>query len=145
MSGVKILLTGRNGQVGTELERVLRSLGELIATDRGTLDLSDAGAIRRALREAKPQVIVNAAAYTAVDKAETERDLAIRVNALAPGVLAEEAKRAGALLVHYSTDYVFDGEKRSPYLETDTPKPISHYSRTKLDGSARSWRAAAGT
>jgi dTDP-4-dehydrorhamnose reductase len=131
---LRILLTGRNGQVGWELERALAALGELIATDRSTLDLSDADAIRRIVREAKPQLIVNAAAYTAVDRAETERDAAIQVNAVAPGVLAEEAKRLGALLVHYSTDYVFDGEKRSPYLENDRPNPISHYAFTKLEG-----------
>ena len=131
---MRILLTGRNGQVGWELERALPALGELIATDRSTLDLSDADAIRRMVREAKPQFIVNAAAYTAVDRAETERDAAIQVNAVAPGVLGEEAKRLGALLVHYSTDYVFDGEKRSPYRETDRPNPISHYAFTKLEG-----------
>jgi len=131
---LRILLTGRNGQVGWELERALPALGELIATDRSTLDLSDADAIRRIVREAKPQLIVNAAAYTAVDRAETERDAAIQVNAVAPGVLAGEAKRLGALLVHYSTDYVFDGEKRSPYLENDRPNPISHYAFTKLEG-----------
>ena len=86
------------------------------------------------VREAKPEVIINAAAYTAVDRAESERDLASRVNALAPGVLGEEAKRLGALLVHYSTDYVFDGEKRSPYVEEDTPRPLSLYASTKLEG-----------
>jgi dTDP-4-dehydrorhamnose reductase len=131
---LRILLTGRNGQVGWELERALPALGEVIATDRQTLNLGDVEAIRRAVREAKPDLIVNAAAYTAVDRAETERDAAIEVNAVAPGVLAEEAKRLGALLVHYSTDYVFDGEKRSPYLETDTPNPLSHYALTKLEG-----------
>ena len=131
---MRILLTGRNGQVGWELERALPALGEVIATDRQTLDLADPEAIRRAVREAKPDLIVNAAAYTAVDRAETERDAAIQVNAVAPGVLAEEAKRLGALLVHYSTDYVFDGEKRSPYSETDRPNPLSHYAFTKLEG-----------
>ncbi len=131
---MRILLTGRNGQVGWELERALPALGEVIATDRQTLSLADPEAIRRTVREVKPGLIVNAAAYTAVDRAETERDAAIQVNAVAPGVLAEEAKRLGALLVHYSTDYVFDGEKRSPYLETDTPNPLSHYAFTKLEG-----------
>jgi dTDP-4-dehydrorhamnose reductase len=131
---LRILLTGRNGQVGWELERGLPALGELIATDRQTLDLADAEAIRRTVREVKPDLIVNAGAYTAVDRAETERDAAIHVNAVAPGVLAEEAKRLGALLVHYSTDYVFDGGKRSPYVETDRPNPISHYAFTKLEG-----------
>jgi dTDP-4-dehydrorhamnose reductase len=131
---LRILLTGRNGQVGWELERTLPALGELIATDRQTLNLADPEAIRHTVREVKPDLIVNAAAYTAVDRAETERHAAIQVNAVAPGVLAEEAKRLGALLVHYSTDYVFDGEKRSPYLETDTPNPLSHYAFTKLEG-----------
>ena len=131
---MRILLTGRNGQVGWELERALPALGELIATDRQALDLADAEVIRRTVREVKPDLIVNAAAYTAVDRAEAERDAAIQVNAVAPGVLAQEAKRLGALLVHYSTDYVFDGEKRSPYVETDTPNPISHYAFTKLEG-----------
>jgi dTDP-4-dehydrorhamnose reductase len=131
---LKILLTGRSGQVGSELEHALAALGEVIATDRRRLDLADADAIRRVARETRPQVIVNAAAYTAVDKAEAERDAASRINAFAPSVLAEEAKRQGALLVHYSTDYVFDGDKRSPYLEADAPNPLSHYARTKLEG-----------
>lgn len=105
-----------------------------MATDRSTLDIGDADAIRRVVRGAKPDIIVNAAAYTAVDKAESERELATQVNAVGPGLLAEEAKRLGALLVHYSTDYVFDGEKRSPYTEDDAPNPISHYARTKVEG-----------
>jgi len=86
------------------------------------------------IRETRPEVIVNAAAYTAVDKAETERDAATQVNAVAPGVMGEEAKRLGGLLVHYSTDYVFDGNQRTPYVETDAPNPLSHYARTKRDG-----------
>ena len=131
---MRILLSGRNGQVGSELERVLPALGELIATDRGTFDIGDPEAARRVVRQAKPDVIVNAAAYTAVDRAESERELAMGVNAIAPGVLAEEARRLGALLVHYSTDYVFDGAKRSPYTEDDAPNPISHYARSKLEG-----------
>lgn len=131
---MRILLTGRDGQVGWELERVLPALGEVVATDRTTLDLADPQAIRRFVATTKPQIIVNAAAYTAVDKAETEREVATQVNALAPGVLADEARRAGALLVHYSTDYVFDGKKRSPYTEDDAPNPLSHYARTKLEG-----------
>jgi dTDP-4-dehydrorhamnose reductase len=131
---LKILLTGRHGQVGWELERALPALGEVIPTDRTTLDLADPDAIRRVVRQTQPNVIVNAAAYTAVDKAESELELTTQVNATAPGVLAEEAKRLGALLVHYSTDYVFDGEKRSPYTEDDAPNPLSHYARTKLEG-----------
>ena len=128
---MRILLTGRNGQVGSELARVLP---DAIAVDRAGLDLANADSIRQKVREAKPEIIINAAAYTAVDKAESERDLAKRVNALAPGVLGEEAKRLGALLVHYSTDYVFDGEKRTPYTEDDAPNPISYYARTKFEG-----------
>src|SRR5688500_1481120 len=109
-------------------------MGEVIATDRTTLDLADSDVVRRVVRDTKPDVIVNAAAYTAVDKAEAERERAAQANAIAPGVLGEEAKRLGALLVHYSTDYVFDGNKRSPYTEDDAPNPLSHYARTKLDG-----------
>lgn len=131
---MRILLTGRNGQVGWELERALPALGKVIATDRARLNLEDGEALRRTAREAKPALIVNAAAYNAVDKAESERELAMRVNAIALAVLGEEAKRLGALLVHYSTDYVFDGEKRTPYAEGDAPNPISHYGATKLEG-----------
>jgi dTDP-4-dehydrorhamnose reductase len=131
---LRILLAGRAGQVGWELERTLPALGEVIATDRTRLNLQDNDQVRRAVREIKPDVIVNAAAYTAVDKAESERELSLQVNAVAPGVLAEEAHRLGALMVHYSTDYVFDGAKRSPYTEDDAPNPISHYARTKLEG-----------
>ena len=131
---MRILLTGRHGQVGGELERALPGLGEVVATDRSTLDLSVPEAIREAVRAARPDVIVNAAAYTAVDKAESEPDLATRVNAAAPGILAEEAKKLGALLVHYSTDYVFDGAKRDPYREEDAAHPLSHYGRSKLEG-----------
>jgi dTDP-4-dehydrorhamnose reductase len=131
---LRVLLTGRNGQVGWELARALSALGELVATDRGTLDLSAPDSIRTAVRDIRPDVIVNAAAYTAVDKAESEAALANQVNAVGPGVLAEEAKRLHALLVHYSTDYVFDGEKRSPYTEDDAPAPIGRYARSKLEG-----------
>lgn len=131
---MRVLLTGKDGQVGWELERALTPLGEIIATGRAMLDLADVDAIRRLVRETKPEVIVNAAAYTAVDRAEEESDLAMRVNGVAPGVLAEEAKRLGALLVHYSTDYVFDGTKPSPYVEEDSPNPINAYGRSKLAG-----------
>jgi dTDP-4-dehydrorhamnose reductase len=131
---VKILLTGRNGQVGWELERALPALGEVIATDRATLDLADPDAIRRVVRDAKPDVIVNAAAYTAVDRAETEEAIAVAVNAEGPAVLAAEAAKLGALLIHFSTDYVFDGEKRSPYAESDATAPLNAYGRSKLAG-----------
>jgi len=131
---VKILLTGRNGQVGYELERSLAPLGEVIALDRARLDLSDPSAIQRVVRDARPEVILNAAAYTAVDRAESEPALAGAVNAVAPGVFAEEARRCGALLVHYSTDYVFDGEKQTPYAEDDPAQPLNVYGKTKLEG-----------
>jgi dTDP-4-dehydrorhamnose reductase len=129
-----ILLTGANGQVGWELQRALASLGRVVSLTREQLDLSRADEIRRIVRAHRPSVIVNPAAYTAVDKAESEPDLALAVNGTAPGVLAEEAKQLGALLVHYSTDYVFDGGKSTPYIETDTANPQSVYGRTKLAG-----------
>jgi dTDP-4-dehydrorhamnose reductase len=134
---LRIFLTGRDGQVGWELERALPVFGELLATDRATLDLADADALRRAVRAAKPDVIVNAAAYTAVDRAETESSLAMQVNGIAPGILAEEALALGARLIHYSTDYIFDGEKGAPYVEADAPNPASVYGRTKLEGEKR--------
>ncbi len=129
-----ILLTGKNGQVGWELQRTLAPLGKVIALGAGELNLADAGAIRQTVRSIRPSIIVNPAAYTAVDKAESEPDLAHKVNAVAPGVLAEEAKALGAWLVHYSTDYVFDGAKQGAYVETDAPGPLSVYGRTKLEG-----------
>ncbi|HEX9183652.1 MAG TPA: dTDP-4-dehydrorhamnose reductase, partial [Burkholderiales bacterium] len=131
---MKILLLGRNGQVGWELERTLAPLGELKAFDRAALDLADVPRLAAAVRALQPEVIVNAAAYTAVDKAETDREAAFAVNATAPRVLAEEAKRIGALLVHYSTDYVFDGEKQAPYVEDDATHPINVYGESKLAG-----------
>lgn len=131
---MRLLLTGRNGQVGAELEPRLARLGELVALGRSELDLSDPVAIRARAREVRPDVIVNAAAYTAVDRAESEPELASAINGVAPGVLAEEAKRLDALLVHYSTDYVFDGTKAGPYTEEDVPNPLSVYGRSKLEG-----------
>ena len=131
---MRILLTGRDGQVGWELERALPALGDVIATDRTTLDLADNDAIRRVVREARPDVIVNAAAYNAVDKAEAEPELAMQVNAVGVGALGEEAKRLGALLIHYSSDYIFDGRKPSPYVEDDPANPLSQYGRSKLAG-----------
>jgi len=131
---LKILLIGAQGQLGWELARRLPTLGTVTATDRTTLDLADPDAIRDAVRAARPEVIVNAAAYTAVDKAESEPKLAMTINGDAPGVLGEEAARAGALLVHYSTDYVYDGEKSGAYVETDAPNPVSAYGRSKLAG-----------
>ena len=131
---MRILLTGKNGQVGWELSRALAPLGEVIAFDREGLDLAAPGQIVSAVRAVRPDVIVNAAAYTLVDRAESEPDAALTINAVAAGILAEEAKRAGALLVHYSTDYVFDGTKDDPYVEEDPPNPLNTYGRSKLAG-----------
>lgn len=130
----RILLTGRNGQVGWELERSLQPLGHVLAYDRAGLDLADPDRLRAVVREVRPDIIVNPAAYTAVDKAEAEPDTAITINGTAPGILAEETKRLGALLVHYSTDYVFDGRKDGAYTEDDRPNPINTYGRSKLAG-----------
>jgi dTDP-4-dehydrorhamnose reductase len=129
-----ILLTGKNGQIGAELLRFLPQLGEVVALAREQLDLSKRDDISRVIREIRPQIIVNAAAYTAVDKAETNEAMAQAVNGEAPGVMAEEAKKIGAALVHYSTDYVFDGSKKIPYDETDPANPINVYGRTKFAG-----------
>lgn len=131
---MKILLTGATGQVGWELARTLLPLGEVIAVNRSQADLSDLKALRSMLQQHKPDVIVNPAAYTAVDKAETEQGLAFLINAEAPSVMAEEAKEIGALLVHYSTDYVFDGTKSTLYTEDDTTNPINIYGQSKLAG-----------
>ncbi len=131
---MKILLLGKDGQVGWQLQRSLAPHGEVVACGRGECDLSDVAQIRSVVRAFKPSIIVNATAYTAVDRAESEPDLAGRINALAPGVLAEEAKPLGALLVHYSTDYVYDGSKATPYCETDPTGPRSVYGQTKLAG-----------
>lgn len=129
-----ILLIGTNGQVGHELQQTLAPLKPVISLDRSQLDLTDIDAIQRVIRDIKPSVIVNAAAYTAVDKAESEPELAFAVNAIAPGIMAEEAARLDVPLVHYSTDYVFDGSKTSPYIETDEANPQSVYGRSKLAG-----------
>ena len=130
----RILVTGKNGQVGFELLRSLAGRGQVTAVGRDEMDLSDPDSIRRTVREIGPDLIVNAAAYTAVDQAEAEPELALAVNGVAPGILAEEAKRVGAALIHYSTDYVFDGTRTSPYTEDDAPRPINVYGRTKLAG-----------
>lgn len=131
---MKILLTGKTGQVGYELERSLQGLGEIIALDRSQMDLANLDQVRDVIRQIKPNLIINPAAYTAVDKAESEPELAMRINGTAPGVMAEEAKKLGAAMVHYSTDYVFDGTKSTPYLETDPTCPINVYGATKLAG-----------
>lgn len=130
----KILLTGASGQVGWELRRTLAPLGKVITPTSRELDLADPDAIRRVLREVRPHLIVNPAAYTAVDRAETEAELAMAINGIAPGILAEEAKRMHAALVHFSTDYVFDGSKPGPYRETDAANPVCSYGRSKLAG-----------
>ena len=129
-----ILVTGAAGQVGFELARLLVPHGDVVATERATLDLADPDAIVAAVRGARPKLILNAGAYTAVDRAEDERALAYAVNARAPGVLAEEARRLGAVLVHFSTDYVFDGKRTSPYPEDAPPAPLNVYGATKLEG-----------
>src|SRR6185369_4618484 len=122
---LKILLTGPTGQVGGELARLLGAKGELVSLDRKALDLASADSIAAAVRATRPALIVNAGAYTAVDRAESEPELAHMINGVAPGILAEEAKRLGALLVHYSTDYIFDGTKAGAYQETDATNPLS--------------------
>ncbi|MCU9954194.1 MULTISPECIES: dTDP-4-dehydrorhamnose reductase [Burkholderia] len=129
-----ILVTGVNGQVGFELLRSLQGLGRVVACDRSMLDLSDLERVRGVVRALKPSIIVNPAAYTAVDKAETDVDAARRLNAEVPRVFAEEAARTGAALVHYSTDYVFDGTKEGAYVETDATNPQNVYGLTKLEG-----------
>lgn len=131
---MKLLVTGATGQVGWELARSLMPLGEVIALDRARCDLSRPETLPPVIREIRPSVIVNAAAYTAVDKAEQEESLATVINGTSVGVVAEEAKKLGALLVHYSTDYVFDGAKAEPYGEADVPNPINAYGRSKLAG-----------
>lgn len=130
----QILLIGKNGQLGFELQRSLATLGEVVAVGSAECNLADAAAIRELVRSVRPRIIVNAAAYTAVDKAEAETDLAMAVNAHAPGILGEEAARIGAWVIHYSTDYVFDGKADKPYVETDTPNPLGTYGRSKLAG-----------
>lgn len=131
---IRVLVTGARGQVGAEVARELAGRAEVIAHDRSTLDLAHPGEIVERVREARADVIVNAAAYTGVDAAESDVDAAHAVNAMAPGVLGEEAKRAGALLIHFSTDYVFDGCKGAPYVEADAARPLGIYGRTKLEG-----------
>jgi dTDP-4-dehydrorhamnose reductase len=131
---MKILLTGKNGQVGFELQRALAPLGEIVAVDQADCNLADADAIRRLVDIVRPDVIVNPAAHTAVDKAESEPALAQAINGVAPGVFGEAAARIGALVVHYSTDYVFEGDKEGWYTEDDTPNPQSVYGKTKLAG-----------
>ena len=133
MKRQKILLTGVNGQVGHALLPKLAQY-QVVGLSRESLDLSDADAIRRIVREIEPDLIINPAAYTAVDKAESEPELAYAINATAPQTLAEEADRLGAALIHFSTDYVYDGKKNTAYVETDTTKPMGVYAKSKLAG-----------
>jgi dTDP-4-dehydrorhamnose reductase len=131
---MKILLTGKNGQLGFELQRALAPLGEVVAVGTQDCNLADADALRALVRRVAPDVIVNPAAYTAVDKAESDEATARAVNAVAPAILGEEGAKLGALVLHYSTDYVFDGTKQGAYTENDVPAPQSVYGRTKLEG-----------
>lgn len=130
----RILLTGINGQVGWELQRTLQPLGEVVSLDRNALDLTNPDRLRATVRDIAPDLIINPAAYTAVDKAETESELAMAINGTAPGILAEEARARDALLVHYSTDYVFAGNGETPYTESDAVDPRNSYGRSKLAG-----------
>src|SRR5262245_23790941 len=125
-----ILLFGATGQIGHELQRTLKPLGSVTAPASGDVDFQLPDAIRSAVRLARPDIVVNAAGYTAVDRAESEADVCLAVNGEAPRVLAEECRAAGALLVHLSTDYVFDGAKQAPYVETDETNPLNVYART---------------
>lgn len=134
---MKILLFGKNGQLGWELQRSLAALGDVHALGRLEADFGDVEALRASVRDYRPDIIVNAAAYTAVDQAEGDERAAHGINALAPGVLAEAARECGAWLVHYSTDYVFDGRKEGPYREDDRASPLSVYGRTKFEGEER--------
>jgi dTDP-4-dehydrorhamnose reductase len=134
MRNSRIQIFGRIGQVGWELRHKLACLGQVSTVEYPEVDFTNSDSIRSAVRAVEPAVIVNAVAYTAVDKAESEQQRVMAINAMGPGVLAEEAKRLGGLLVHYSTDYVFDGSKQTPWVETDVPNPLNAYGRTKLAG-----------
>jgi len=131
---MNVLLLGNTGQLGWELQRSLQPFGAITALDHPQVNMADPDSIRKTVQECRPDLIVNATAYTAVDKAESEPELANAVNGIGPGVLAEEARKLKALLIHYSTDYVFDGTKAAPYCETDLPRPINVYGKSKLAG-----------
>ena len=131
---ITILLIGKTGQVGTELAYTLRPLGKLVAPIRSELDLTNPESIRRAIHDIRPDVIVNAGGFTIVDNAESHADLAVQLNAVAPEIIAKSAQQVGALLVHFSTTFVFVGAKLNPYTENDTPNPVNTYGRTKLAG-----------
>jgi len=131
---MRILLLGKNGQLGWELQRTLAPLGEITALDYVELDLQDFDTLRQTVRGLRPELIVNASAYTNVDKAESESEKAYAINGTVPGILAEETARLNAALIHYSTDYAFDGAKGRPYSETDAPNPLNVYGKSKLEG-----------
>lgn len=131
---MKIVLLGKNGQLGWEFQRTLPILGEVISLDRAELDLCDLGAVQNILNELKPDLIVNASAYTDVDLAEKENDRNMKINAVAPGLMAEMASKLRAVLIHYSTDYVFDGRKNALYTERDRTHPLNMYGKSKLAG-----------
>ena len=131
---MNIVLFGKNGQLGWEFQHSLPMLGNLVALDRADLDLCDLQAIERTLHELRPHLIINASAYTDVDRAENEMETAMKINALAPGVMAEMARKLGAVLIHYSTDYVFDGRKNAAYIESDLANPLNAYGKSKLAG-----------
>src|SRR6185503_6036023 len=131
---LKIFLAGRTGEIGRELIHTLAPLGAVVAPPHAEFDLTRPDSMRQALRQARPGIIVNAAAFSSMDESEAQPDLALRVNAAAPAVMAEEAKRLDALLLHYSSAYVFDGTATRPYVEDDAPRPINAYGRTKLAG-----------
>jgi dTDP-4-dehydrorhamnose reductase len=130
----RLLIIGANGQVGHELRRTLSTLGHVSALGRNELDLTKVDLIRQQIQTHKPDIIINAAAYTAVDQVESDADTAMLINGTAPGIIAKEAWKIGAAMIHYSTDYVFDGSKKTPYTETDNPNPISVYGKSKLAG-----------
>ena len=131
---MKIVLFGRSGQLGWEFERTLPGLGDVVALDRAQLDMRDLHALQQSLNELKPNLIINASAYTDVDKAEKEPELAMQINALAPGVMAETSRKLSAALIHFSTDYVFDGQANTPYKENDQTNPLNVYGKSKLMG-----------
>ena len=131
---MKILLTGINGQLGSQLQPPLKKIGDVIAVGRENLDLADSNAISQFIDQVKPELIINAAAYTAVDKSEKEPGLSHAINSIAPGIMAKEAKKLGATLIHISTDYVFDGSQSTPYTETDSTNPLGTYGQSKLAG-----------
>ena len=131
---LRLLITGANGQVGWHLQRILAPMGDVLAIDVGEVDLTDLNAVAKTVCEFAPDIVANAAAYTAVDKAESEPELARAINVAAPARIAEECARSGALMIHYSTDYVYDGDKPAPYEEGDATGPLSVYGRTKLEG-----------